>query len=90
MSSADSSAATTNAVASSPAPVSTSATMATLLEAASDVVKEEKGVADKQMTQATQDIMEKISVQSQQENKGDEEKSAYLEKEKIKLEETKY
>jgi hypothetical protein len=42
------------------------------------------------VTQVTQDIIEKISVQSQKESKGDEEKSAYLEKEEIKLEETKY
>lgn len=87
---ADSSATTSTSAGSSSAPVSTISTMATLLEAASEVVKEEKGIADKQLTQATQDIIEKISVQSQQESKGDEEKSAYLEKEKIKSEETKY
>ena len=81
--------ASSNAVGSSTAPVSTISTMATLLEAANEVVNEDKG-SEKQLAQATQDIIEKVSAQSQEENKIEEEKSAYKDQDKIKSEETKF
>ena len=82
--------ASSNAVGSSTAPVPTISTMATLLDAANEVVNEDKGIAEKQLAQATQDIIEKVSAQSQEENKIEEEKSAYKDQDKIKSEETKF